>query len=446
MQKELVVWAELVNVEFKAVESEFAALELKRSSLDDYDYEKSGYKYTLLGEVELRAREYLKGDGPDLLTAILEGQMVFNSPDAEDCAKLALDAQVGPLFDSNEGVALLESTSDPNLYYMGRTQENFKGHEGHHSTWLPYRDGSFYNGSDGWISLNEMRRRSSGVIEEYTRSQDERWQSCVYRKYFNKGRDPWAYRGIPWSYENYRDHEIIFNGEYAPVSAGALVWKYPDRGGYGNKLNIRLGGEDADLFEVAYHSEYELTFNEWRGVSGGNGFRLAIWYKPHERLGNQRRGTTFGHIITAAEDLAEGVYQFDLNFEYADSVDCGQGSREPGKFLVIVDKDKRTVPPAPTNVQVTQNPVGWTISWDPVVGADRYSVKVYRLDRGLERIDSLLGTDTEGPKYRIRLSDTKGCGDTIYIEISPYGDGSTYFRDFGKNSEPIQLRTEPCPS
>ena len=36
---------------------------------------------------------------------------------------------------------------------------------------------------------------------------------------------------------------------------------------------------------------------------------------------------------------------FDLHFEYTESADCGQDSREPAKFLVIVDKDKRAAPP-----------------------------------------------------------------------------------------------------
>ena len=440
MQKELVVWAELVNIDFKAVEDEFVALELKPRSTDDYVHGKSGYKYTLLGEVELRVREYLRGDGPYLLTAIVEGQTAFDSPDAEHCAKLALYADVSPLFSSEEGIALLEPTSDPSLYYMGRVNENFQGNEGYHSTWLPYRDGSFYNGSDGWISIAEVRQRSSSVIEEYTRSQDEEWQSCVYWKYFDKGSDPWAYRGLLRPYQSYRDHEIIFNGEHVPVPAGTMVWKYQDP----SELHMRLEGKDAHLFEVAYHSEYELTFNEWQGVSGGNGFRLAIWYKGPLGQDHQWRGTTSGNFITAAEDLAEGVYQFDLYFEYVDSVDCGQRTREPSKFTVIVDKDKRTVPPAPTNVQVTQDQEGWTISWDPVHGADSFLVRVYRLYGDEERIDSWLGTQTEDSQHHIRLSDIRGCRE-IYIEISPHGDGMTYLRDFGESSEPIQLRAMPCP-
>ena len=443
LENDLVVWAELVNVEFKAVESEAVKFELKgRAST----YESS--KHTLLGEVDLRVREYLKGEGPDLISAIVEGQVVFNSPDIEDCAKLALEAEVGQLFGSKEGIALLDSTSDPNLYHMGRARENFGGWLGHYSTWLPYKDGSFDSGgSDGWISFADVRRRGSGVIEEYTHSQDEGWQSCVYQKYFDKGRDPWAYQGGFRPYEDYRDHDIIFNGERAPVPSGAMVWNYPDPRGYRTKIHMSLEGEDADLFEVAYQPEYELA-NRWRtapGVGGG-GLHLAIWYIPPEGRLEQWEGVVPGHVVTAVEDLAEGEYEFNLRSEYRveDSGVCEQHGGEPQKFRVIVDRDRPTVPPAPTNVQVAQDREGWTISWDPVGGADTYWFKEYRLDGGGEEIDVAMNTNTEDTQYHIRLSDMKGCGDVIYIEIWTHGDGMTYLWDFGENSEPIQLRTEPC--
>ena len=447
LQNDLVVWAELVSVEFKAVENRPFASELKRSSMDYYLYENSDYKYTLLGEVELRVLEYLRGEGPDLLTAIVEGQVVFDSSGAEGCAKIALEAEVGPLFGSKEGIALLKSTSDPNLYHLGQAHEDFDGQDGHHSTWLPYENGSFDSGgSDGWISLSEVRRRVSNVIEEYTRSDNDKWRNCVYSEYFAKDRDPWAYRGVDWPYHLYRDHDIIFNGEHLPVPAGAVVWDYPDPnyGGARIEAHMRLEGEAAHLFDVAYHPGSEVTLNTWRGASGGSGFYLAIWHRPNEE---QWTGIFSGHVITAVEDLEEGEYRFNLLTRYGgdDFVDCGQDGGEPQQFRVIVDQDRPTVPPAPTNVQAAQDQDGWTITWDPVDGTERYWVKVYRRDGDELTIDSLLGTDTEDPQHHIRLSDMKGCGDVVYIEIWSRGDGTIYLRDFGKYSEPTELRTEPCP-
>lgn len=458
LQNDLVVWAELVSVEYKAVENDQIALELKRSSMDYRSYENSGYEYALLGEVELRVHEYLKGEGPDLLTAFVEGQVFFDSSGAGDCAKLALEAEIGPLFGSIEGIALLNSTGDSNVYHLGRAHENFGGKDGHHSTWLPYHqstwlpneDGSFYiGGSDGWIGPSEVRRRVSSVIEEYTKSQDEKWQNCVYWKYFNLGKDidPWAYRGAPLPFHRYRDHHIIFNGEHVPVLAGTMVWKYPDPNWAGDKIDVhmRIEGKDAHLFDVAYHSESELTFDTWRGTPFGRRHYLAIWHRPNEE---QWTVTFSGHVITAASDLEEGEYEFNLVIWYGDDedfVDCGQDTVEPQQFRVFVDRDRPTVPPAPNNVQVTLDREGWRISWDPVYGAGSYRVKVYRLVGDEEEVDIRLDTQTTEPQHDIRLSDMKGCGDVIYVEIWPHGNGTTYLSDYGESSAPIDLRTEVCP-
>ena len=104
--------------------------------------------------------------------------------------------------------------------------------------------------------------------EESNGSQETRWQ--------------WDYRGLLWHHEDYRDHHIIFNGENVPVRAGTMVWNYPDYYDHSRKLHMSLDGRDANSFEVTYQTGYEHTFNEWLAASGGSGFRLAIWYKPHE--------------------------------------------------------------------------------------------------------------------------------------------------------------------
>ena len=209
---------------------------------------------------------------------------------------------------------------------------------------------------------------------------------------------------------------------------------------------MRLEGRNADQFEVAYHSEYEHTVNEWSVASGGSGHHLAIWYIHPKGTAEQWRETRPGHVIKAVEDLAEGEYRFNLHVEdrREDFVDCGQEDHGPSKFRVIVDADRPTVPPAPSNVEVLDDPEGWTIGWDPVDGVDDSWVYVYRLDVDGEKIRAYLGADMEDSRYRIRLAEMKGCGDVIYVEIWPRGDGETYIKDFGENSEPIELRTAPC--
>ena len=176
LEKDLVVWAEVEDVELKAAESEAVTFELKgrRSAYESY-------QYALMVEVELRVRGYLRGEGPNIITAVVEGQLAFNDLGEVGCARRILEKEVGPLFGSNEGIALLESTSDPHIYHMGLAYENFKGIDGHHSTWLPYSSGSFYNRSsynryteslDGWMSLADVRQRVSSVLEENNRRDD----------------------------------------------------------------------------------------------------------------------------------------------------------------------------------------------------------------------------------------------------------------------------------
>ena len=222
-----------------------------------------------------------------------------------------------------------------------------------HSTWLPYKDGRFYNrGPDGWISLAEVRRRVSSVLEEYNRSSDERWQRCVFYKYFGKGRDPWAYRGVPFLHHEYRDQTVVFTGEDVPVPAGAVVWistdpYYVDEKGR-RILNISrsmsLEGDHADLFEATYHSAFQYTANEWKGTDGEMGPHYeAIWHKWHDGKAHQFQMTYPSLVVTAVEDLEEGEYTFNFKehtkFNDQDPVDCGQDDGGPRLFKVIVDKD-----------------------------------------------------------------------------------------------------------
>ena len=357
LEKDLVVRAEVLNVEFKSVEIKAVKFELK-----DLAWLYESYRYTLSGEVELRVHEYLKGEGPDLMNAIVESQLVFSDPDAKDCAKRKLDAEVGELFDSSEGIALLASTNDPDLFHMGRAHENFGWKNWHdsvrrpeyrHSTWLPYKDGRFYTrGPDGWMSLAEVQRRVSSVLEEYNRSSDKRWQRCVSYKYFVKGRDPWAYRGFPFSYKDYRDQTVVFTGEDVPVPAGAVVWVSTDPYYVDEKgrriLNISrsmsMEGGHADLFEATYHSAFQYTANEWEATPSEIGHYEAIWQKDRDGEAYQFQTTYPSLVVTAVEDLEEGEYTFNFKehtkFDGQDPVDCGQDDGGPRLFKVIVDKDR----------------------------------------------------------------------------------------------------------
>ena len=453
LQYDLVVLARVLDVDRDIVQIDSVESPLKGPAM----YRE--FEYTLLFKVYLQVLEYLKGEGPDSITAMVESQYVFDSEEEGPCARMAFAANHGQLIDSDRGIAFLEATDDPDFYHMGYAYEDFVERPGQlhsvgHSRWLPGQRGSededwnFHDRKpEKLVGLAEVKERVSSVIEEYARSDDEKWQSCVGNKYFNMGRDPWDYRGVGRSWKDYRDHDIIFNGEHVPVPAGTMVWNYPEHHSYRGKLHMSLEGQDADLFEVVYHSEYERIVNEWGTASGGSGFRLAVWYIPVNGRHERWRQTVSGHVITAVEDLAEGEYTFNLSIEdrSEDFVDCGQDGREPSKFRVIVDADRPTTPPAPASVQVTQrDEEGWTIGWDPVDGVDLYWFKVYRISGGEEKIDAALDSLTGDSKRRIRFQDMRGCGDVVHIEIWPKGDGSAYVKDYGGNSAPIELRTAPC--
>ena len=239
LQGDLVVLGQVLDVDPKVVPIDSVKSKLLHPSI----YE--GFEHTLLIEVDLRVREYLKGEGPNRITAVVEGQSVFNTKEEGDCAKTVFTQEFGRLIESDQGIAFLAATGDPNFYHLGYADENFAETWVDHSTWLAGEHGRFYDRNrDEWIGLDEVRRRVSSVIEEYDRSDDQRWQSCVYNKYFYKGRDPWAYWGVGRSYQDYRDHDIIFNGERVPVRAGAIVWSYAGYNGNRSELHMRLGGQE----------------------------------------------------------------------------------------------------------------------------------------------------------------------------------------------------------
>ena len=441
LENDLVVLGEVLGVETKVVVVESVMSKLSRPSI----YE--GFERTLIIETRLRVDEYLKGSGADEITVLIEGQSVFNTEEEGVCAKTGYPLGFGGLVESQQGIALLSFTGESGVYRLGYADTIIAGSQWDHGTWIVGEDGMFYDATrEEWIGIGEARERVSSVVEEYGSRDDQRWRNCVSYKYESRGRDPWRYRGTEWLYEYYRDHDINFDGERAPVRAGDTVWSYSDYEGYFSEFRLWLGGRDADLFEVSYHSEFEKIANEWRASSGGIGHRLAIWYVHPQPFVEQWRQTVSGYVIKAVEDLPGGEYQFYLHAENQreDYVNCGQGYPEPNRFRVIVDGDRTTVPPAPSNVKVLDDSEGWTIVWDPLDGVDHYDVYVYRLDGSGETDRAYVGSDTEDQGYRIRYDELDGCDDLVYVRILPYGDGETYLRDFGVAAEVIELRTGPC--
>lgn len=239
------------------------------------------------------------------------------------------------------------------------------------------------------------------------------------------GDDYWDYKGLSWPFQDHRDHDVIFNEQDVPVPEGTVVWTYLDWSGEAGNFDLTLSGENADLFKVEYIFEQLTTYGEWRGTPGSPGFELAIWYKNPR---GEDIALISGQRITTTEELSEGEYRFTLPGEY-------RGICEDQRFRVIVDEDRLTVPPAPTNIRVDRDDEGWTITWDPIEGVDRYYIVAYRLNEDGEEVRyGFADEDTWDPEYHVG-SYFRG-----YIEILPHGDGVVYFRAFGKKSERIELR------
>ena len=59
--------------------------------------------YTLLYKVHLQILEYLKGEGPDRTTAMVESQYVFNSEENGPCTIVKFEAHYGQLIGSDRG-------------------------------------------------------------------------------------------------------------------------------------------------------------------------------------------------------------------------------------------------------------------------------------------------------------------------------------------------------
>ena len=266
LESDLVVIGQIqhVNLEVVAVDS------IKSKLLDPSIYE--DHEHTLMIQVGLRVQEYLKGDGPDTITVLIEGQTVFNTEEEGECAKKTYPQGFGRLIESQRGIAFLTNTDEPGFYRLGYADSIIAGSQWDHGTWLAGEHGKFYDATrDHWISIDEVRHRIYTVVEEYDRRDDQRWRECVSYKYYDRSSDPWAYRGTEWLFQYYRDHDIIFNGEHVPVPVGETVWSYTDSNGYRSEFRFWLTGRDAHLFEVAYHSEFEWIANEWRAASAGFG-------------------------------------------------------------------------------------------------------------------------------------------------------------------------------
>ncbi len=456
LQRDTVARATLIKDEVKVVDAEIASRLENSIDVDTnagWSYY-NDYKYTLLHELELRVHEYLKGQGPDRITALVAGQRVSNSEEEIECAKSIYEEELS--FEKIESIFFLEATDDPDRYYLGLADSITGKNPFSWSPLMPGTDGEFYlQERREWVGLDEIRRRVSDAMQEYNRFEDAGWQQCVIGKYFAKEWLEGQYRGVGITLEYLPKQVFRFGRENVPVAAGTTLWEFPDT--YRSGLIPRLEGESAELFEITFHQDYEFGFNryghffKWDGtnVIGLNAVYSAKWTATAEGTTAQRTSTQPGYTLTAEKDLPQGLYRFFINWRDPDARDCGQDP-DLTEYLVVVTEPggPSEPPPAPAiDLRLMDEYNSIEVVWENLPGVSRYVLNSQR--RGVPY-------DYFRPLVEVQAPDEDATVVTWSIDVSillcdmqydyivqARGDGKTYIDDWGPPSSWAGLAVTP---
>ena len=429
----LIVHGKLVKSEAKVVET--ASLPFEAEPY--LDRSESNYpKYMTVSEVKVEVIEYLNGEGPDDVTAIIDGQVRFSDWAARHCAMFYHEQDVLEYLNLDEGIAYLKATEDPDIYYLGLSINHFS--ERPHTRWLHHvGNGKFYDkNEDEWIRIGEARRRIATVVEEYNRhGSDVKWRECVESKYWRYGWRRGQRMGLIRPSLRHLPKQIIhLRDESAPIEAGAMIWQLPrqDYESDGSELNLRLEGEDADKFEVNYQEEFQYSRSRWKGDA-------ILVYEIYWGIWTPRKGPLPegdntqlpGHLITVSESLPAGTYRFYLYEEAADAVDCGQ-EEDPTEYVVVVTEEGKSLelppPPTVTKTEWTDDSVIFQIT--PVTGVSKHLISAKYSGKPYQYFEPI-GEITDETTYTVWLDDFE-CGQSIWIGAQSFGDGERYAKFWGE--------------
>ena len=430
MEKGLIIHGKLIKSETKAVETVSLPIEaeplIQRSESDNP-------KYLTVSEVELEVIEYLKGEDPDHVIAIIDGQVRFDDWEARHCAISEHEQIVFEYQNLDEGIAYLKATDDPDSYYLGLAFQHFFDEP--YTRWLHHvGNGEFCDkNTDEWITVEDARRRVATVVEEYNRHGDNaEWQKCVRSKHWSLG---WK-RGeqvlfIPPIPEFLPKQIIHLRDDAAPIEAGTMIWQFQRRGyeSHGIELRVWLEGEDAEKFYVTYHKEIEYTGDQWKGIPVRvYGIDWAIW-TPERESGEDIFESAYA--ITATEDLPAGTYRFYLYEEPVGSIDCGQ-DKDPTEYVVVVTEAGKSLelppPPTLTETEWTDDYLAFDIT--PVPGASKYLISTLYIGKPYQYFEPI-GEITDETTYTVWL-DNFECGRTLLFGIQSFGDGEKYVEFWGE--------------
>lgn len=452
LKTDAIIRARLADDEVKVVDGEVASRlgnaigEDPLGGWSHYD----DVKYTLLHELELQVHEYLKGEGSDRITAIVAGQSVSDSRLEIECAKRKYEEEVR--LEGGEGVYFLRATDVHDRYYLGLSDSITAKRPASWTPIMPGTDGEFYHRERReWVGLEEIRRRVSDTLQEYSRHDDTEWQECVIDKYYSKewSKGRGMYMGFPIPLQMLPKQVLNFSGEHAPIAAGATIWEFPD--GFEGRYSPRLEGESAEQFEITFHQSYNFTFNsKWEGtdVKGLNSVHSANWTAATENTTAESTSRQSGHILTTTEHLPQGLYSFSISWRDNEARDCGQDPAWTDEYLVVVTEQggPSEPPPAPAAER-------WRIgesnsielSWENLPGASRYVLSISRTGiHSFAAIAEIPAPEDDSPKVTWQLdTSTLPCDMNYYYVVQARGDGTTYIDDWGPPYKPLLITVTP---
>ena len=455
LDDDTIVHAEMLNSEIKIVETETVPFRIRSF----FNYPPPYPKYMTVTEMELEVIEYLTGEGPDRITAVVEGQVGFDDWAARHCAKSIHEHDVSEPLDIDRGIAYLKSTDDPDIYYLGLALNNFATKYSSNqgvalsSVWLPFvGNGEFYNrNEDEWNTLEDIRHRIATLTEEYGRYGDgAKWRMCVRGKYFSHGRRRGEAYGLAPLIPGFLPTQIIhFRGADAPVKVGTTIWQHPiwPQDGEGGELAAWLDGQDAGRFEITYRPEIDLLdlHDRWQSeLIYVYGVYWANW-TPKEDASSPGVARSPGYTLTATEDLPQSTYRFTLEIRSPDFVDCGQETDSTEYVVAVTEPGGPTQLPPPPRLSVREKTSDHiVIDISPVAGATKYLLSGLH-PKPYEHFEPIVEVTGES-SFTIRRDELE-CDRWYWIGAQSFGDGQNYIEYWGEPlgySDWVKIITRTC--
>ncbi len=140
-------------------------------------------------------------------------------------------------------------------------------------------------------------------------------------------------------------------------------------------------------------------------------------------------------VVAALDHETDGSYTLAVR------ASDGRRGTDTATVTIAVTDVPEELPPAPASVAVTLTDGGFSLTWDPVAGANTYEVE-YRTG-GEEGTWASAGAATTAS---LTYTPTGGlpCGTTYDFRVRAHGDGTTYLAGWGEYSGADPVTIEDC--